>query len=67
MYAAQPRQHGCRVLYFAFDEVTSILVNRAREMSLPFDDAIASGMLRIRRSIPPRSRPGSSPTRSCRR
>src|SRR6185369_5518879 len=45
MYAAHAAASGCNVIYFAFDEVTSILVNRAREMSLNFDDSIAKGTL----------------------
>jgi circadian clock protein KaiC len=58
MYASQAAASGCRVLYFAFDEVTSILVNRAREMGLSFDTAIANGNLRIRQVDPAEIAPG---------
>jgi len=58
MYAAQAAAKGCQVLYFAFDEVSSILVNRAREMGLPFDEALASGMLRLRQVDPAEIAPG---------
>ena len=58
MYAAGAAANGSRVLYFAFDEVTSILVARAREMNLPFDEAIAADMLRIRQVNPAEIAPG---------
>jgi circadian clock protein KaiC len=58
MYAAHAASRGCKVLYFAFDEVTSILVNRAREMGLPFEEAIAAGNLRIRQVDPAEIAPG---------
>lgn len=58
MYAAHAAAHGCRVLYFAFDEVPAILIARAREMGLGFDAAIASGMLRIRQVDPAEIAPG---------
>jgi circadian clock protein KaiC len=58
MYASKAASNGCRVLYFAFDEVTEILVNRAREMQLTFDQSIASGMLRIRQVDPAEIAPG---------
>ena len=58
MYASHAAARGCKVLYFAFDEVTSILVNRAREMKLTFDQSIASGMLRIRQVDPAEIAPG---------
>jgi circadian clock protein KaiC len=58
MYAAHAAASGCNVIYFAFDEVTSILVNRAREMSLNFDDSIAKGTLRIRQVDPAEIAPG---------
>jgi circadian clock protein KaiC len=58
MYAAHAAANGCRVLYFAFDEVTSILVNRAREMNLAFDESIAKGALRIRQVDPAEIAPG---------
>lgn len=58
MYAAQAASNGCRVLFFAFDEVVSILVDRARELGLPFDESIASGTLRIRQVDPAEIAPG---------
>ena len=58
MYASNAAEHGCNVLYFAFDEVTSILVNRAREMRLGFDKSLASGRLRIRQVDPAEIAPG---------
>ncbi len=58
MYAAHAAEKGCRVLYFAFDEVTSILVSRARELTLDFDKWIASGNLHIRQVDPAEIAPG---------
>ena len=48
MYATRAAASGRPVLYFAFDEVISILVDRAREMGLPIDETIAAGTLRLR-------------------
>ena len=58
MYAAHAAAQGMRVLYFAFDEVTSILVNRAREMKLPLEKAIAEGTMRIWQVDPAEIAPG---------
>jgi circadian clock protein KaiC len=58
MYAAHAAASGCQVLYFAFDEIVSILVNRAREMNLRLDETIASGKLRIRQVDPAEIAPG---------
>jgi circadian clock protein KaiC len=58
MYAVSAAMAGMRAIYFAFDEVVSILVNRAREMDLPFDEAMKSGMLRIRQVDPAEIAPG---------
>jgi circadian clock protein KaiC len=58
MYATQAAARGHRVLYFAFDETVEILVHRAREMGLPFDDALRSGMLRMRQVDPAEIAPG---------
>ena len=58
MYAVKAATHGCRVLYFAFDEVMSILVNRARELNLAVDETMASGMLRFRQVDPAEIAPG---------
>jgi circadian clock protein KaiC len=58
MFAAQAAARGERVLYFAFDEVTGILVNRAEEMGLGFAQAIESRMLSIRQVDPAEIAPG---------
>lgn len=58
MYAAEAASQGHRVLYFAFDEVAAILVDRARELRLPFDEAMASGVLRVRQVDPAEIAPG---------
>jgi circadian clock protein KaiC len=58
MFAAQAAAKGHRVLYFAFDEVTGILVNRARELGLDFDGAMRSGLLSIRQIDPAEIAPG---------
>jgi circadian clock protein KaiC len=58
MFAAQAAADGHRVLYFAFDEITSILVNRAHELGLGFDSAIGSGHLSIRQVDPAEIAPG---------
>jgi circadian clock protein KaiC len=58
MFAAHAAAKGHRVLYFAFDEIISIIVRRAREMSLPIEESIASGMLRIRQVDPAEIAPG---------
>jgi circadian clock protein KaiC len=58
MYAAKAAANGHRVLYFAFDETTSILVNRAGEMGLAFDSAMKSGMLTVRQVDPAEIAPG---------
>jgi circadian clock protein KaiC len=58
MFSASAAARGRRVLYLAFDEMSSILVNRAREMNLPLDAAMQSGMLRIRQVDPAEVAPG---------
>jgi circadian clock protein KaiC len=58
MFAAHAAQNGDRVLYFAFDEVVSILVNRAKEIGLDFDGALRSGKLEIRQVDPAEIAPG---------
>ena len=58
MYAARAAEKGERVLYFAFDEVASILIDRAREMGLPVDEVLDSEMLRIRQVDPAEIAPG---------
>jgi circadian clock protein KaiC len=58
MFAAQAAAKGHRVLYFAFDEITGILVNRARELGLDFGGAMRSGLLSIRQIDPAEIAPG---------
>jgi circadian clock protein KaiC len=58
MFAAQAAAKGHRVLYFAFDEITGILVNRAGELGLDFEGAMRSGLLRIRQVDPAEIAPG---------
>ena len=58
MYATCAASNGHPVLYFAFDETTSILADRAREMGLPFDQAVESGRLRVRQVDPAEIAPG---------
>jgi circadian clock protein KaiC len=58
MFAAQAAAKGNRVLYFAFDETTSILTHRARELGLGFDESIAAGKLSIRQVDPAEIAPG---------
>lgn len=58
MFAAQAAAHGHHVLYFAFDEIVSTLVNRANELGLGFEEAVASGLLRLRQVDPAEIAPG---------
>ncbi len=58
MFAAQAAARGERVLYFAFDEITAILVARAEEMGLGFLRGIESNMLSIRQVDPAEIAPG---------
>jgi len=58
MYASNAAAAGHPVLYFAFDEVIDLLVNRAREVGLEFDTALASGTLRLRQVDPAEVAPG---------
>ena len=58
MYAAQAAANGHRVLYFAFDEILSTLVNRANELGLGFDRAMGEGRLRLRQVDPAEIAPG---------
>jgi circadian clock protein KaiC len=58
MYAAQAAARGRRVVYFAFDEIVSTLVNRANELGLGFDAALADGSLRLRQVDPAEIAPG---------
>jgi circadian clock protein KaiC len=58
MFASHAAQNGERVLYFAFDEVVSILVHRAQEIGLDFEGALGSGLLKIRQVDPAEIAPG---------
>jgi circadian clock protein KaiC len=58
MFASHAAHNGTRVLYFAFDEVTSILVHRAQEIGLDFEGAVRSGLLEIRKIDPAEVAPG---------
>jgi circadian clock protein KaiC len=58
MYAASAAAKGHKVLYFAFDESSNILVDRAREIGLDFDGAIAAGKLLIQQVDPAEIAPG---------
>jgi len=58
MFAARAAHAGQRVLYFAFDEVPGILINRAQEIGLDFEGAMASGLLEIRQVDPAEVAPG---------
>jgi circadian clock protein KaiC len=58
MYVARAAAAGRKVMYFAFDEIISTLVNRANELGLDFDGAIASGHLVLRQVDPAEIAPG---------
>lgn len=58
MFASTAAKAGHKVLYFAFDESTHILTNRAREIGLDFDRHMESGMLRVLQVDPAEIAPG---------
>ena len=58
MFAWQAARRGHRVIYFAFDETVSILVNRAAQLGIDFEGAIASGRLVVRQVDPAEIAPG---------
>ena len=58
MYATCAAVNGNDVLYFAFDESAALLADRARDMGLPFDQAVDSGRLRLRQIDPAEIAPG---------
>jgi circadian clock protein KaiC len=58
MYAATAAQAGHRVIYFAFDESSSILKERAQNIGLDFERHIASGHLRVQQVDPAEIAPG---------
>ena len=58
MFASSAASKGNKVLYFAFDETTSILVNRAEEIGLGFEAHMKSGNLRVVQIDPAEIAPG---------
>jgi circadian clock protein KaiC len=58
MFADHTARRGAKVLYFAFDESTNILVNRAAEIGLAFKEHIAAGLLTIQQIDPAEIAPG---------
>ena len=58
MFASHAAHHGHSVLYFAFDEVSSILMNRAQQIGLDFESVLRSGDLEIRQVDPAEIAPG---------
>ena len=58
MFAGRAAASGHRAIYFAFDETSSILSSRARELGLGFDECIAAGTLSIRQVDPAEIAPG---------
>jgi circadian clock protein KaiC len=62
MFASTAAAQGQKALYYAFDETTAILVNRAEEIGLGFAAHLASGMLRVEQVDPARIGPGELAT-----
>ena len=58
MFASDAAAAGVKVLYYAFDETTGILLNRAEEIGLGFQAHIASGNLRVEQVDPAVIAPG---------
>src|SRR5687768_6852444 len=58
MFAAHAAHQGRKVLYFAFDEVPAILINRAQQIGLDFEGTMRTGMLEIRQVDPAEVAPG---------
>ena len=58
MFAARAARSGTKVLYFAFDEIVSILANRAREIGLDFDSLVKAGTLQLQQIDPAEIAPG---------
>jgi circadian clock protein KaiC len=58
MFASTAAARGCKVLYFAFDETTSILEARAEEIGLHFEAHIKSGLLKVQQVDPAEIAPG---------
>ena len=58
MFASRAAHQGHKALYFAFDEVPAILVNRAQEIGLDFEGVMRTGRLDIRQVDPAEVAPG---------
>jgi circadian clock protein KaiC len=58
MYVARAAAAGRKVMYFAFDEMVATLANRANELGLDFEGAVASGNLALRQIDPAEIAPG---------
>ena len=58
MFAHAAATRGQRVSYFAFDESTRILRNRAQEMEIDFDPHIAAGRIELSQIDPAQIPPG---------
>lgn len=58
MYATEAARSGHRVLYFAFDESIHTLMQRAKEVGMPFEPHIANGRLTIHPVDPAEVAPG---------
>ena len=58
MFAAHAARSGKKVLYFAFDEIVSILANRAREIGLDFESLMEAGTLELQQIDPAEIAPG---------
>ena len=58
MFAHAAASNGHKVLYFAFDESTHILMNRARALGLDFETHIEAGTIRVAQIDPAEVAPG---------
>ncbi|HUQ28891.1 MAG TPA: ATPase domain-containing protein [Usitatibacter sp.] len=58
MFASNACSRGKKVVYFAFDEVKRVLVERSRAMGLRFDEWLQQGLLQIHQVDPADVAPG---------
>ena len=58
MFAACAALNGHKALYYAFDETTQILLERAAQIGLEFGKHMASGLLRVQQVDPAEIAPG---------
>jgi circadian clock protein KaiC len=58
LFANQAAERGEKVMFFAFDESTHTLLDRARDMNLAFDAHVASGLLKVQQVDPAEIAPG---------